>query len=67
MVGVKPCLEALQESPVRSAETKENRARPLNRAYRASASTRDVSFSEERAPQRDNTVVTRALEYMFGW
>lgn len=69
MVGVKPCLEAIQSSPsTKSMPTKENGGlRPLCRAYRASSGSREVGFTPERLPQRNNTVVSRALEYVFGW
>ncbi|CAN8003903.1 unnamed protein product [Ixodes hexagonus] len=69
MVGVKPCLEAIQCSPnSRSTPAKENgRARSLCRAYRASSGSREVGLAAEHLPQRNNTVVSRALECVFGW
>ncbi|CAN8027805.1 unnamed protein product [Ixodes persulcatus] len=69
MVGVKPCLEAMQPSPsTKFTPAKENGGmRSLCRAYRASSASREVGLATEHLPQRDNTVVSRALEYVFGW
>ncbi|XP_077548910.1 nucleoporin NUP35-like isoform X2 [Haemaphysalis longicornis] len=74
MVGVKPCDRAPhhhQATPGASELAKENTtvagARPLVQAYRASASGRQVTLPETPTPQRDDSVVSRALEYVFGW
>ncbi|XP_064476595.1 nucleoporin NUP35-like [Ornithodoros turicata] len=81
MVGVKPCLETTlpSSSPVQqttlldTSDYKENVGplspggmRPLSRAYQASAAERDVS-TLERTPRKNSTVVSKAMEYVFGW
>lgn len=50
----------------KSASNKLSGIRPLTNAYRTAASSHEVAPSS-RTPQKKNSVVTKAMEYVFGW
>lgn len=50
----------------RSTAGKVTGIRPLTQAYRTAASNHEVVPSS-RTPQKKNSVVTKAMEYVFGW
>ncbi|XP_040270193.1 nucleoporin NUP35-like [Bufo bufo] len=82
MIGVKPCIDkSLMESsekasassvysvvtpPVKSVSSPRSGMRPLAAAYRASTSPYKV-FTDRQTPKKDDTVISKALEYLFGW
>lgn len=82
MIGVKPCIDkSLMESsekasmtsvysvvtpPVKSISSPRSGMRPLAAAYRASTSPYKV-FMDKQTPRKDDTLISKALEYLFGW
>ncbi|XP_066448979.1 nucleoporin NUP35-like isoform X2 [Eleutherodactylus coqui] len=82
MVGVKPCIDkSLMESsekasvssvyaiitpPVKDISAPRSGMRPLAAAYRASTSPYKV-FRDRQTPKKDDTLISKALEYLFGW
>ncbi|KAG9489055.1 hypothetical protein GDO78_005194 [Eleutherodactylus coqui] len=82
MVGVKPCIDkSLMESsekasvssvysiitpPVKDINAPRSGMRPLAAAYRASTSPYKV-FRDRQTPKKDDTLISKALEYLFGW
>ncbi|ELT94444.1 hypothetical protein CAPTEDRAFT_171777 [Capitella teleta] len=48
--------------------TRDNHApiRPLTAAYKAASSEHEV-LNAQNAPQKNNNIVSKAMEYMFGW
>lgn len=78
MVGVKPCIDkAVMDcsdavsSPVSSTSsmlpsTPRSAIRPLSATYRSSASDYQV-MADRQTPQKDTSLVSKAMEYMFGW
>ncbi|XP_062287881.1 nucleoporin NUP35 [Scomber scombrus] len=80
MVGVKPCIdksvmdcsEAIS-SPLSSSfsssflpSTPRSAIRPLSAAYRSSGSDYQV-VADRQTPRKDDSFVSKAMEYMFGW
>ncbi|KAG7219680.1 hypothetical protein INR49_004540 [Caranx melampygus] len=80
MVGVKPCIdksvmdssEAIS-SPLSTSfsssalpSTPRSAIRPLSAAYRSSSSDYQV-VADRQTPRKDDSLVSKALEYMFGW
>ncbi|KAK7938937.1 hypothetical protein WMY93_002263 [Mugilogobius chulae] len=77
MVGVKPCIDksvmdsadlsvTLSSSSVAFPSTPRSTIRPLSAAQRASASDYQV-VSDRKTPRKDDSFVSKAMEYMFGW
>lgn len=76
MVGVKPCIDkSVMESneavstPVSSSalpSTPRSAIRPLSATYRSSGSDYQV-LADRQTPRKDNSFVSKAMEYMFGW
>ncbi|CAJ0953020.1 unnamed protein product [Ranitomeya imitator] len=82
MIGVKPCIdknlmESTEKAPVssvyscvtprvKSISSPRSGMRPLAAAYRATTSPYKV-FMNRQTPKKDNTLVSKALEYLFGW
>lgn len=82
MIGVKPCIDkSLMENsekssmssvysvvtpPVKSISSPRSGMRPLAAAYRASTSPYKV-FMDKQTPRKDDTLISKALEYLFGW
>ncbi|KAM4037618.1 nucleoporin NUP35-like isoform 2-T2 [Anomaloglossus baeobatrachus] len=82
MIGVKPCIDkSLMESSekasvssvysvitpqVKSISSPRSGMRPLAAAHRATTSPYKV-FMDRRTPKKDDTLVSKALEYLFGW
>ncbi|KAL8602010.1 hypothetical protein ACOMHN_008501 [Nucella lapillus] len=60
---ITPQLSTDLNSSVRSAGTP---IRPLTAAYTASRSEYEV-MKNKQTPQKDNSIVTKVKEYMFGW
>uniref|UniRef100_A0A1A8MNZ1 Nucleoporin NUP53 n=2 Tax=Nothobranchius TaxID=28779 RepID=A0A1A8MNZ1_9TELE len=76
MVGVKPCIdksvmgscEAIS-SPLSSSvlpSTPQSAIRPLSATYRSVASDFEV-VADRQTPRKDDSFVSKAMEYMFGW
>ncbi|XP_026151409.1 nucleoporin NUP35 [Mastacembelus armatus] len=76
MVGVKPCIDkSVMESseavstPLSSSalpSTPRSAIRPLSATYRSSGSDYQV-LADRQTPRKDNSFVSKAMEYMFGW
>lgn len=80
MVGVKPCIDkSVMESsaavspPLSTSfaspvlpSTPRSAIRPLSAAYRSSASDYQV-VADRHTPRKDDSFVSKAMEYMFGW
>lgn len=83
MVGVTPCIEKsvmevkenvpLPGTPVINTGLKDTPGtpkgtpiRPLTSAYRSARGENEV-VRNNQAPQKSNTFVSKAMEYMFGW
>ncbi|KAL6100526.1 nup35 [Pungitius sinensis] len=80
MVGVKPCIDKSVmdgcigvSSPLRSSfsssvlpSTPRSAIRPLSAAYRSSCSDYQV-VADRQTPRKDDSLVSKAMEYMFGW
>ncbi|XP_072300276.1 nucleoporin NUP35 [Eucyclogobius newberryi] len=73
MVGVKPCIDKsvmdsadLSSPPSSSFSTPRSAIRPRSAAQRASASEYQV-VSDRQTPRKDDSFVSKAMEYMFGW
>ncbi|CAN9498537.1 unnamed protein product [Ophioblennius macclurei] len=81
MVGVKPCIhKGVMDcsdsvfSPVSSStsssmmlpSTPRSAIRPLSASYRSSASDYQV-VADRHTPRKDDSFVSKAMEYMFGW
>lgn len=77
MVGVKPCIhKSVMEGPDRGSvsspaprgtpSTPHASMRPLSAAYKASSSDYQV-VADRQTPRRDDSLVSKAMEYMFGW
>ncbi|XP_029967424.1 nucleoporin NUP35 [Salarias fasciatus] len=79
MVGVKPCIDKsvmdcsdAVSSPVSAStpsmlpSTPRSAIRPLSASYRSSASDYQV-VADRHTPRKDDSFVSKAMEYMFGW
>ncbi|XP_061697857.1 nucleoporin NUP35 isoform X2 [Syngnathoides biaculeatus] len=76
MVGVKPCIDKsvmdsseVATSPLASSSlpcTPRSAIRPLSATYRNSASEYQV-VTDSHTPRKDDSFVSKAMEYMFGW
>ncbi|TNN74043.1 Nucleoporin NUP53 [Liparis tanakae] len=79
MVGVKPCIDksvmdgsVAVSSPLATSfssvlpSTPRSAIRPLSAAYRSSCSDYQV-VSDRQTPRKDDSFVSKAMEYMFGW
>ncbi|XP_008326039.1 nucleoporin NUP35 [Cynoglossus semilaevis] len=82
MVGVKPCIDKSvmersedDSSPLVSSfcssanalpSTPRSAIRPLSATYRGSSSDYQV-VSDRQTPRKDDSFVSKAMEYMFGW
>ncbi|KAL7385622.1 hypothetical protein ABVT39_025355 [Epinephelus coioides] len=80
MVGVKPCIDksvmdscAAVSSPLSTSfsssvlpSTPRSAIRPLSAAYRNSGSDYQV-VADRQTPRKDDSFVSKAMEYMFGW
>ncbi|XP_061826965.1 nucleoporin NUP35 [Nerophis lumbriciformis] len=77
MVGVKPCIDKsvmleaseVAASPRRSSalpSTPCSAFRPLSATYRTSGSDYQV-VADRQTPRKDDSLVSKAMEYMFGW
>ncbi|KAG7463134.1 nucleoporin NUP35 [Solea senegalensis] len=81
MVGVKPCIDKsvmdgseADSSPFSSSmcsssvlpSTPRSAIRPLSSAYRSSAGDFQV-VSDRQTPRKDDSLISKAMEYMFGW
>ncbi|XP_019727506.1 nucleoporin NUP35 isoform X2 [Hippocampus comes] len=76
MVGVKPCIDKsvmesgeVAASPLASSAlpcTPRSAIRPLSATYRNSASDYQV-VTDRHTPRKDDSFVSKAMEYMFGW
>ncbi|XP_028292317.1 nucleoporin NUP35 [Gouania willdenowi] len=81
MVGVKPCINKsvmdcseMVSSPVPTSfcspsilpSTPRSAIRPLSSSYRNSASDYQV-VTDRQTPRKDDSLVSKAMEYMFGW
>ncbi|XP_042350875.1 nucleoporin NUP35 [Plectropomus leopardus] len=80
MVGVKPCIDksvmdsSVAVSPPLSTSfsssalpsTPRSAIRPLSAAYRSSGSDYQV-LADRQTPRKDDSFVSKAMEYMFGW
>ncbi|XP_017537504.1 nucleoporin NUP35 isoform X1 [Pygocentrus nattereri] len=53
-------------TPVQSVSTPRSAMRPLSAAYKASSSEYQV-VSDRDTPRKDDSFVSKAMEYMFGW
>ncbi|KAI1898172.1 hypothetical protein AGOR_G00069610 [Albula goreensis] len=53
-------------TPSQPLSTPRSTMRPLSAAYRASSSDYQV-VSDRQTPRKDDSFITKALEYMFGW
>lgn len=82
MVGVKPCIDksvmdsSVANSPPLSTSfsssalpsTPRSAIRPLSGAYRSGSSGSDYQVVADRqTPRKDDSFVSKAMEYMFGW
>uniref|UniRef100_A0A3Q3FAG6 Nucleoporin NUP35 n=1 Tax=Labrus bergylta TaxID=56723 RepID=A0A3Q3FAG6_9LABR len=80
MVGVKPCIDkGVMDSSVAVStplstsfsstvlpSTPRSAIRPLSAAYRSSSSDYQV-VADRQTPRKDDSFVSKAMEYMFGW
>ncbi|KAF3694444.1 Nucleoporin NUP53 35 kDa nucleoporin Nuclear pore complex protein Nup53 Nucleoporin Nup35 [Channa argus] len=80
MVGVKPCIdksvmdsnEVVSPAPSSSfsscalPSTPRSAIRPLSAAYKNSGSDYQV-VTDRQTPRKDDSFVSKAMEYMFGW
>ncbi|KAM7379982.1 hypothetical protein PAMP_003313 [Pampus punctatissimus] len=80
MVGVKPCIDKTVmdcseavSSPLSSSfsssflpSTPRSAIRPLSASYRSSGSDYQV-VADRQTPRKDDSFVSKAMEYMFGW
>ncbi|XP_068429116.1 nucleoporin NUP35 isoform X2 [Clinocottus analis] len=79
MVGVKPCIDKSMmdssmavSSPLASSfssvlpSTPRSTIRPLSAGYRSSCSDYQV-VTDRQTPRKDDSFVSKAMEYMFGW
>ncbi|XP_054471546.1 nucleoporin NUP35 isoform X2 [Anoplopoma fimbria] len=80
MVGVKPCIDkSVMDSSVAISSplstsfsasvlpsTPRSAIRPLSAAYRSSCSDYQV-VADRQTPRKDDSFVSKAMEYMFGW
>uniref|UniRef100_UPI003AAD8A85 nucleoporin NUP35 n=1 Tax=Centroberyx gerrardi TaxID=166262 RepID=UPI003AAD8A85 len=77
MVGVKPCIDksvmegsdVISPPPSSSSllpSTPRSSIRPLSAAYRATSSDYQV-VADRQTPRKDDSFVSKAMEYMFGW
>ncbi|XP_068184727.1 nucleoporin NUP35 [Antennarius striatus] len=78
MVGVKPCINksvmdvsVAVSSPVSSSSSPfpsspRSAIRPLSATYRSSSSDYQV-VTDRQTPRKDDSLVSKAMEYMFGW
>lgn len=79
MVGVKPCIDKSMmdssiavSSPLASSfssvlpSTPRSAIRPLSAGYRSSCSDYQV-VADRQTPRKDDSFVSKAMEYMFGW
>ncbi|XP_028249551.1 nucleoporin NUP35 isoform X2 [Parambassis ranga] len=79
MVGVKPCIDkSVMDSseavspPVNTTlnatlpSTPRSAIRPLSATYRSSSSDYQV-VADRQTPRKDDSFVSKAMEYMFGW
>ncbi|XP_054915709.1 nucleoporin NUP35 isoform X2 [Poeciliopsis prolifica] len=78
MVGVKPCIDKsvmgsseavsppLSVSSSVFPSTPRSAIRPLSASYRSSGSDYQV-VTDRQTPRKDDSFVSKAMEYMFGW
>uniref|UniRef100_A0A3Q3VUH2 Nucleoporin NUP53 n=1 Tax=Mola mola TaxID=94237 RepID=A0A3Q3VUH2_MOLML len=77
MVGVKPCIDksvmdssVAPFSPSSSStalpSTPRSAIRPLSNAYRSSGSDYQV-VADRQTPRKDDSFISKAMEYMFSW
>ncbi|XP_061579255.1 nucleoporin NUP35 [Cololabis saira] len=76
MVGVKPCIDKsvmdsgeAYSSPLNSSvlpSTPRSALRSLSAPYRSSGSDYQV-VADRQTPRKDDSFVSKAMEYMFGW
>lgn len=78
MVGVKPCIDkSVMDSSVAASpsissfssglpSTPRSAIRPLSAAHRSSNSDYQV-VADRQTPRKDDSFVSKAMEYMFGW
>nr|XP_020479486.1 nucleoporin NUP53 isoform X1 [Monopterus albus] len=76
MVGVKPCIDksVMENSEIFSPplsssalpSTPRSAIRPLSATYRNSGSDYQV-VADRQTPRKDDSFVSKAMEYMFGW
>ncbi|XP_043988246.1 nucleoporin NUP35 isoform X1 [Gambusia affinis] len=78
MVGVKPCIDKsvmgsrdavsppLSVSSSALPSTPRSAIRPLSASYRSSGSDYQV-VTDRQTPRKDDSFVSKAMEYMFGW
>uniref|UniRef100_A0A8C5K3H1 Nucleoporin NUP53 n=1 Tax=Jaculus jaculus TaxID=51337 RepID=A0A8C5K3H1_JACJA len=73
MIGVKPCIDkSVMENGGRCTPTqlgstpRISTMRALATAYKASTSDYQV-ISDRQTPKKEDNLVSRAMEYMFGW
>ncbi|KAM6955844.1 nucleoporin NUP35 isoform 1-T1 [Lycodopsis pacificus] len=80
MVGVKPCIDksvmdssVAVSSPLSTSfstsvlpSTPRSAIRPLSASYRSSCSDYQV-VADRQTPRKDDSFVSKAMEYMFGW
>ncbi|XP_063743245.1 nucleoporin NUP35 isoform X2 [Eleginops maclovinus] len=78
MVGVKPCIDksvmdssAAISSPLSSSalpSTPRSAIRPLSAGYKCKTAGSDYQvLSDRQTPRKDDSMVSKAMEYMFGW
>ncbi|XP_031442307.1 nucleoporin NUP35 isoform X2 [Clupea harengus] len=53
-------------TPSRPVSTPRSAMRPLSAAYKASSSDYQV-VADRQTPRKDDSIVSKAMEYMFGW
>ncbi|XP_038148406.1 nucleoporin NUP35 isoform X2 [Cyprinodon tularosa] len=78
MVGVKPCIEKsvmgsseaapppLSVSSSALPSTPRSAIRPLSASYKSSGSDYQV-VADRQTPRKDDSLVSKAMEYVFGW
>ncbi|XP_034042707.1 nucleoporin NUP35 [Thalassophryne amazonica] len=73
MVGVKPCIDkSVMEdtevlSPPFSSSIPHSSIRPLSSAVYRTSSTDYQVVTDRQTPRKDDSFVSKAMEYMFGW
>lgn len=76
MVGVKPCIDksvmdSSVSSPLSSSvlpSTPRSAIRPLSAGYKCKTAGSDYQvLADRQTPRKDDSMVSKAMEYMFGW